>query len=90
MDIDSYMLLSNIPSIDLHGYDKESARVAINDFINDAIKQKLDIIQIIHGIGSGIIRQTTHEVLSKNRNVIEFKTSYFNEGVTIAKIGNVK
>ena len=33
MNIDSYMMFGNLPSIDLHGYDRDSARVAINDFI---------------------------------------------------------
>lgn len=86
MDIDDYYLLSNIPSLDLHGFDREGARVAINDFIKDNIKQNVEIAEIIHGKGEGIIKNTTREVLSKNKNIIEFKTSYFNPGITIIKL----
>jgi DNA-nicking Smr family endonuclease len=28
------MLYSNLPQIDLHGYDRDYARIVINDFIN--------------------------------------------------------
>lgn len=86
MNIDDYYLLSNIPSLDLHGYDREGARVAINDFIKDNYKQKIEIFEIIHGKGEGIIKNVTREVLSKNHKVIEFKSSYFNQGITIVKI----
>lgn len=86
MNIDDYYLLSNIPSLDLHGYDREGARVAINDFIRDNQKQDIEICQIIHGIGEGIIKNTTREVLNKNKNIDEFKISYFNPGITIIKI----
>ena len=48
------------------------------------------IITIIHGVGSGIIRKTTAETLSKNKNVEEFKTDYFNQGCTIVKLKNIR
>ena len=32
--------IKNIPSIDLHVYDRDSARVAVLDFINDNLKLK--------------------------------------------------
>ena len=75
--------ISNLPSIDLHGYDRESARVAILDFINDNIKMKKKEIVIIHGIGSGILKKTTHEILKKHKNVLEYKVCYNNVGSTI-------
>ena len=31
------IFLDNLPKVDLHGFDKESARVITNDFINEAI-----------------------------------------------------
>lgn len=89
MNIDDYMFFKNLPSIDLHGYDRETARVAINDFINDSIKQKHELISIIHGIGTGIIRNTVIETIKNNKNVLEYKSSYFNRGETILKL-NIK
>ena len=31
-------IIDNLPKLDLHGYDRQTAIVAINDFINDNIK----------------------------------------------------
>ncbi len=90
MNINEVAFTDSLPKIDLHGFDRDSARVAINDFINDNIKMGNQIITIIHGVGSGIIRKTTAETLSKNKNVEEFKTDYFNQGCTIVKLKNVR
>ena len=49
--------LANAPSIDLHGYDRESARIAVLDFINDNLKLKNEEIVIIHGIWKDILRK---------------------------------
>lgn len=86
MDINNYMLMNNLPSLDLHGYDRETARVAINDYIRDSIKEGHEFINIIHGIGEGIIRNSTNDTLNKNKNVICFKSSYFNQGSTIVQL----
>ena len=75
--------LYNIPSIDLHGDDRDTARVRINDFINDNIRMKNEKIEIIHGIGTGILRNVTQNTLQNNKYVLEYKTSYFNRGSTI-------
>ena len=86
MEINEVIFPDSFPKLDLHGYDRETARVAINDFINDNLKMKNEIITIIHGIGSGIIRNTTLETLKKNNKVIEYKSNYSNRGCTIVKI----
>lgn len=86
MKLSEVIFIDNLPTIDLHGLDRDSARVAINDFINDNLKMKNEIILIIHGIGSGILRQTTFETLKRNKNVEDFKSANFNRGCTIVKI----
>ena len=75
--------LYNIPSIDLHGDDRDTARVRIKDFIKDNVTMKNEKIEIIHGIGTGILRKVTQNTLQENKYVIEYKTSYFNRGSTI-------
>lgn len=77
---------SNLPTLDLHGEIYDIARVLINDFISDNIKEKNKVIVIIHGKGSGKIKKITHEVLRENRSVLEYKTSYFNDGMTLVKL----
>ena len=86
MEINQVIYPDNLPKLDLHGYDRQTARVAIEDFINDNLKMKNELITIIHGIGTGIIRNTTIKTLSKNKNVEEFKSDYTNRGCTIVKI----
>lgn len=80
------IFINNLPTLDLHGYDRETARVAINDFINDNLRMKKPKILIIHGKGTGVLRITTKETLSKNKYVIKAQTSIFNEGCTIVDL----
>ena len=56
------IFLERYPKIDLHGYDRDSARVAVNDFIDENIILGNDTILIIHGIGTGIIKKEVHLV----------------------------
>ena len=79
-------LLKNLPSIDLHGIDRDYARILINDFILDNYKLKNEKIIIIHGVGTGVIRKTTHEALRRNKFVQDYKTDYFNAGMTVVTL----
>lgn len=80
------VFLDQYPQIDLHGYDRDSARMATNDFVSENIILGNDTIIIIHGIGSGIVKNMVHETLSHNKNVLEYKTDNFNSGCTIVKL----
>ena len=51
--IDNILFIDRFPKLDLHGYTSDIAALAVNDFINDNIKMKNEIIVIIHGIGTG-------------------------------------
>jgi len=84
MGIDIF--LSRYPSIDLHGFDRDSARMAVNDFVNENLFLKNEIIVIIHGIGTGIVKKEVHEALRVNKRVLEYKTDNFNSGCTIVKL----
>lgn len=80
------IFLDILPSIDLHGFDRESARVATSDFIlENKILNNKELV-IIHGIGEGIIKKTVHYELSKNKDVLEYKVANNNIGCTIVKI----
>ena len=84
--LDQIVFINNLPTIDLHGYDSQTARVAINDFINDNLKMKNEFFVVIHGIGSGILRRMTTETLSRNKKVLSFKTYYYNNGCTLVEL----
>ena len=80
------IFLDNLPKIDLHGFDRESARVITNDFIEEAIRLNYDKIIIIHGIGTGIVKESVHQTLSKNKKVLSYKLDNINTGCTIVTI----
>lgn len=77
------IFLEHLPSIDLHGYDRDSARIATNDFILENVTLKNEKIVIIHGIGEGIVRKIVHQTLAKNKYVHTYKQDNFNPGITI-------
>ena len=35
MEIENIIFIDNLPKLDLHGYDRETARVAVNDFVKE-------------------------------------------------------
>ena len=86
MEIDEVIFTESLPKLDLHGYDRDSARIEINDFIEDNYKMGRELLLIVHGIGTGIIRQAVVSTLNKNKKVIDFKSSYNNRGAIIVKI----
>lgn len=80
------IFLDSLPKIDLHGFDKESARVLTNDFVNEAIYLGYKEIVIIHGIGTGIVKQSVHNTLSRNKHVESYKLDNFNNGCTMVTL----
>lgn len=79
-------LYSSLPTIDLHGFDRDYARIVINDFIFDNYKMQNVNVLIIHGNGSGVLKKTTQETLRKNKLVKSFKIDNFNTGATIVEL----
>ena len=84
------IFLERLPKIDLHGYDRDSARVAVNDFVDEAVVMGYDEVIIIHGIGSGILREVVSDTLRKNKKVQSFNVVGSNIGCTLVKIANKK
>ena len=80
------IFLKNLPRLDLHGFDTETARVTTNDFIDDNLLLKNNKVLIIHGKGKGLVKKSVHEALSHRKEVIKFHTDGLNNGCTIAYI----
>ena len=83
MNLNEIIFINNLPTLDLHGFDRQTARVAINDFINDNLKMKNNFIVIIHGIGTGILMNAVRNYLQKDKRVLEYKLDYMNPGCTL-------
>lgn len=86
MELNEVIFIDNLPSIDLHGLDRDSARVKVIDFIKDNIILKNDVICIVHGIGSGALKGEVHNTLKSNKKVLDYKLFYNNTGCTIVKL----
>ena len=80
------ILYEHVPSLDLHGMDRDYARICIKEFIRDAVIMQEKRIVIIHGKGLGILKKTAQEVLSKDKNVEHFELDIFNDGQTLVKL----
>jgi len=86
MTLNNVVFINQFPKLDLHGLDRESAEIYIKEFIRDNLKLKNEIIVIVHGIGKGILKKVTHQQLTNNKDVIEFKTFYYNHGCTLVQL----
>lgn len=78
------------PEIHLRAMRLEEAREALVKYIDDAVLANLARVRIVHGKGSGVLKQMTHDMLKASGAV---KRYYFapadegGDGVTVAEIG---
>ncbi len=86
MNLDDVVFIDSLPTLDLHGFDSDYARVKINEFIDDNYIMGNSIVVIVHGIGSGVIKKVTQDTLSRNKKVLSHKIFMNNVGCTIAQI----
>ena len=80
------IFLNRYPKIDLHGLDRDSARMYVNDFVLENVILKNKNIVIIHGIGTGILKKEVHDTLRVNKNVVNYKVDNFNSGCTVVEL----
>ncbi len=79
-------------TLDLRGYRYEDAEKKIEKFIEEAAVNKTDTVKIIHGKGTGALRQCIQDFLKKSPLVEDFtfeksvQSDSTNFGVTIAKL----
>lgn len=86
MNLNKLVFINNLPSIDLHGFDRESASIAIKEFINDNLKMHNEFIVIVHGNGTGVLKSICAYVLKRNKNVLDYKIWYNNDGSTVVQL----
>ena len=67
-------------SLDLRGMRYEDASPAIDDYLNDAYYAGLKNVSIIHGFGTGVIRELVQNKVRTSRYVENFRYGGQNEG----------
>ena len=79
-------VFKSLPIIDLHGLDRDTARIRVNEFIKDNRKLKKKVIVVNHGKGSGILKKEVHLLLKNHKSVINYYIDMFNDGDTIVEL----
>lgn len=79
-------LQSRVPSLDLHGMDREITKILVKEFIRDHYKMGTEKVVIIHGIGTGVLRNTVRDVLKREKLVESFYLDFFNVGTTVVTL----
>ncbi|HEV8409281.1 MAG TPA: Smr/MutS family protein, partial [Gemmatimonadaceae bacterium] len=75
--------------VDLRGMRVDEAEVAVTQAVDAAVRADLSAIRIIHGKGTGALRERVGEMLSGDSRVRAFRMGAWNEGgagVTIAEL----
>ena len=77
------IFIKNLPTLDLHGEITSSARVLVKEFIEDNYTLKNEKLVIIHGVGTGIIKNEVHKILHESKKVKSFHLNHYNSGCTM-------
>lgn len=78
------------PELDLRGMNGAEAVDAVERYLDGALLSGVPIVRIIHGKGTGVLRQRVVGVLQKHFGVLSFRAGESHEGgagVTIAQLG---
>ena len=73
------------------GFTVEEARQVVEKFLDDSSLANLKTVRIVHGKGTGKLRDGIHQILRKNPHVENFRLGTYGEGemgVTIVELKN--
>ena len=80
--------LSISAEINLLGMTTDEAVSAVSKYLDDAYVAHMSPVRIVHGKGTGALRNAVHAYLRKQKNIQEFRLGEYGEGdagVTIVK-----
>jgi DNA mismatch repair protein MutS2 len=75
-----------VPELDLHALTVDEALTLIHGFLNDACLVGLKEVRIVHGKGTGILRQAVIRELKGHPLVKSYRTGSLYEGSTGATV----
>jgi DNA-nicking Smr family endonuclease len=59
--------------LDLHPFSPKDVKSVIEEYLNACLEEGISDLRIIHGKGKGHLRRTTHALLSRHPQVLDFK-----------------
>ncbi len=66
--------------INLIGMTKDEALMELDKYLDDAFLSHLSPVRVVHGKGSGILRDAVHRYLKKQKHVKSYRLGSFGEG----------
>lgn len=91
----AFTLVGDLPEVfastevDLRGMRVDEAEVAVMQALDGVIRAGLPSLRIIHGKGTGALRERVTEMLRRDTRIRQFRMGAWNEGgagVTVAEI----
>ncbi len=68
------------PEINLIGMTQDEALLALDKYLDDAFLSHISPVRVVHGKGSGVLRNAVHNFLRRQKHVKSFRLGSFGEG----------
>ncbi|MBP3654545.1 MAG: endonuclease MutS2 [Oscillospiraceae bacterium] len=82
---------ASVPAeIDIRGMETLEAIPVVERYIDDAAMGRMESVRIIHGKGTGALRQTVHDTLRRHKRVKGFRLGRYGEGETGVTVVELK
>ena len=67
--------------LDIRGMETLEAETVVETFLSTAVMGRLDTVTIIHGKGTGVLRNAVHDILRRNKKIVKsFRLGVYGEG----------
>lgn len=66
--------------INVIGMTVEQALEEVENFLDRAVTDNLEVVKIIHGVGTGKLKNAIHQRLKNHRGVQEYRSGHYGEG----------
>ena len=77
--------------LDLRGMNAEEGVMELDQFLDNAVMTGINVVTVIHGKGTGVLRTAVQNFLRRNKHVRSFRLGTYGEGesgVTIVELKN--
>ena len=78
------------PEIDLRGMESLEAVLTAERYLDNAVMAKMKTVTIIHGKGTGALREAIAQMLKRNKLVKSFRLGRYGEGETGVTVVELK